>query len=108
MKQNLPSKPAGRLVSLDALRGFTIAAMITVNFPGLHDQVYAPLQHTRWNGLTFTDLIAPIFLFVIGVSIAFAYSRRLAEEFAQRGNAQENHHSRGEDVCRGDVSQFAT
>lgn len=80
MKQNLPSKPVGRLVSLDALRGFTIAAMITVNFPGNHDFVYAPLQHTRWNGLTFTDLIAPIFLFVIGVSIAFAYSRRLAEK----------------------------
>ncbi len=73
-------KPAGRLVSLDALRGLTIAAMITVNFPGLHEQVYAPLQHTRWNGVTFTDLIAPIFLFVIGVSIALAYSRRLAEK----------------------------
>ncbi|MPR33149.1 acyltransferase family protein [Salmonirosea aquatica] len=73
-------KPAGRLVSLDALRGFTIAAMITVNFPGHPDFVYAPLHHTRWNGLSFTDLIAPIFLFVIGVSIAFAYSRRLAEK----------------------------
>ncbi|WP_128545152.1 acyltransferase family protein [Larkinella soli] len=67
-----------RLVSLDALRGFTIAAMILVNFPGDGDHVYHPLQHTRWNGLSFTDLIAPTFLFIIGVSIAFAYSRRLA------------------------------
>ncbi|GHB78316.1 acyltransferase family protein [Persicitalea jodogahamensis] len=66
-----------RLISLDALRGFTIAAMITVNFPGLEKYVYPPLHHTAWNGLTFTDLIAPIFLFVIGVSIALAYSRRL-------------------------------
>ncbi len=71
--------PSGRLISLDALRGFTIAAMITVNFPGNDQQVYHPLQHTHWNGLSFTDLIAPFFLFVVGVSIAFAYSRRLAD-----------------------------
>lgn len=67
-----------RLVSLDALRGFTIAAMIMVNFPGMGSHVYPTLQHSAWNGLTFTDTIAPIFLFVVGVSIVFAYSRRLA------------------------------
>jgi predicted acyltransferase len=72
-------KPSGRLLSLDALRGFTIAAMITVNFPGSGEYVYHPLQHTHWNGLSFTDLIAPFFLFVVGVSIVFAYARRLAE-----------------------------
>lgn len=69
----------GRLISLDAMRGFTIAAMITVNFPGHESYVYAPLQHSHWNGLSFTDLIAPFFLFVVGVSIVFAYSRRLGE-----------------------------
>jgi len=69
----------GRLISLDAMRGFTIAAMITVNFPGNSDFVFGPLNHTHWNGLSFTDLIAPFFLFVVGVSIVFAYSRRLAE-----------------------------
>jgi len=69
-----------RLTSLDALRGFTIAAMITVNFPGLDKYVYPPLHHSAWNGLTFTDLIAPVFLFVIGVSIALAYTRRVAEK----------------------------
>lgn len=74
-----------RLISLDALRGFTIAAMITVNFPGLEQFVYPPLRHTAWNGLTFTDLIAPIFLFVIGVSIALAYSRRLVEKAPKAG-----------------------
>ncbi|MGV3557043.1 acyltransferase family protein [Larkinella arboricola] len=66
-----------RLISLDALRGFTIAAMLLVNFPGDGDHVYHPLQHTKWNGLSFTDLIAPFFLFIIGVSIVFAYSKRL-------------------------------
>ncbi|MBX2921185.1 MAG: DUF1624 domain-containing protein [Chitinophagaceae bacterium] len=70
---------SGRLISLDALRGFTIAAMIMVNFPGMEEHVYFTLRHTKWNGLSFTDNIAPVFLFVIGVSIVFAYNKRLAD-----------------------------
>ena len=66
-----------RLLSLDAFRGFTIAAMILVNFPGNGDHVFSPLQHTHWNGISFTDLIAPFFLFIVGVAIAFAYTKRL-------------------------------
>lgn len=66
-----------RLVSLDAFRGFTIAAMILVNFPGNGDYVFLPLQHTEWWGISFTDLIAPFFLFTVGVSIALAYTKRL-------------------------------
>lgn len=65
-----------RLISLDALRGFTIAAMLMVNFPGSEEHVFFTLRHTKWNGLSFTDLVAPFFLFVVGVSIVFAYSKR--------------------------------
>lgn len=68
-----------RLKSLDALRGFTIAAMIVVNYPGSEDHVFFTLRHTVWNGLSFTDQVAPFFLFMVGMSIAFAYSRRLQE-----------------------------
>jgi predicted acyltransferase len=67
--------PINRLISLDALRGFTIAVMLMVNFPGSEEHVFFTLRHTKWNGLSFTDLVAPIFLFVVGVSIAFAYSK---------------------------------
>ena len=66
-----------RLLSLDAFRGFTIAAMILVNFPGNGEFTFSPLNHTKWNGISFTDLIAPFFLFIVGVSIAFAYTKRL-------------------------------
>ena len=68
-----------RLISLDALRGFTIAAMIMVNFPGNEQYVFFTLRHSKWNGLSFTDTIAPLFLFVIGVSIVFAYTKRLSD-----------------------------
>jgi predicted acyltransferase len=66
-----------RLVSLDAFRGFTIAAMIMVNNPGSWSHVYPPLLHAEWNGLTPTDLIFPFFIFIVGVSIALAYTKRL-------------------------------
>lgn len=66
-----------RLTSLDAMRGFTIAAMILVNFPGAGSHAYSPLHHAEWNGLTPTDLIFPFFLFIVGVSIALAYTRRM-------------------------------
>lgn len=68
-----------RLVSLDAFRGFTIAAMILVNNPGSWEHVYPPLLHAKWNGITPTDLIFPFFLFIVGVSIAFSYSKRLSQ-----------------------------
>ncbi|GFZ93160.1 acyltransferase family protein [Dyella caseinilytica] len=64
--------PSKRLASLDALRGCTVAAMLLVNDPGDWDHVFAPLDHSPWNGCTPTDLIFPFFLFVVGVSTAFS------------------------------------
>jgi predicted acyltransferase len=66
-----------RLASLDALRGCTVAAMLLVNDPGDWGHVYAPLEHSAWNGCTLTDLIFPFFLFVVGVSVALAILPRL-------------------------------
>ena len=77
MKNTTLNESSGRLISLDAFRGITIAAMLLVNFPGNEDNVFAPLKHSKWNGITPTDLIAPFFLFIVGVAIAFAYTKRL-------------------------------
>lgn len=64
-----------RLLSLDVFRGLTIAAMILVNDPG-NEHAYAPLEHSKWNGCTPTDLIFPFFLFMVGVSIVYAMESR--------------------------------
>jgi predicted acyltransferase len=74
--QPVPETAApARLVSLDAFRGLTIAAMILVNDPGDWGTVYWPLLHVAWHGWTPTDLIFPFFLFIVGMSLTF--SRRL-------------------------------
>lgn len=65
-----------RLVSLDAFRGFTIAAMVLVNNPGDWGHLYSQLAHAEWNGWTFTDWIFPFFLFICGVSMTFSLGRR--------------------------------
>ena len=65
-------KPSARLVSLDFLRGLTVASMILVNNPGDWGNIYPPLEHSKWNGCTPTDLVFPFFLFIVGVSINFA------------------------------------
>jgi len=65
-----------RIESVDILRGFTIAAMILVNTPGTWSHVYMPLMHAKWHGLTPTDLIFPFFLFIVGISIYFAYKNK--------------------------------
>lgn len=68
-----------RLVSLDAFRGLTIAAMILVNNPGTWRFVYPSLRHAEWHGWTPTDLIFPFFLFMVGISLAFSLARRREE-----------------------------
>jgi predicted acyltransferase len=68
-----------RLVSLDAYRGMTIAAMILVNNPGSWGSVYAPLRHADWHGATPTDWIFPFFLFIVGTAIALAIGPRKDE-----------------------------
>lgn len=65
-----------RLLSLDAFRGITIAGMILVNNPGTWSAIYWPLDHAEWHGWTPTDLVFPFFLFIVGVSITLALSRR--------------------------------
>ncbi len=68
---------AGRMLSLDAFRGLTVAGMILVNNPGSWSASYAPLKHAEWHGWTPTDLIFPFFLFIVGVSITLAFARRV-------------------------------
>lgn len=72
-----------RIVSLDVLRGVTIAAMILVNNPG-STAAYWPLKHARWSGWTPTDLIFPFFIFIVGVSLVFSFASRLKRGDSRR------------------------
>ncbi|MGE5623489.1 MAG: acyltransferase family protein [Methanocella sp.] len=76
----------GRLVSLDALRGFDMfwiigaralaGGLAALKLPGAA-AVSRQLSHSAWNGLTFYDLIFPLFVFMTGVSLVFSLQKRL-------------------------------
>jgi predicted acyltransferase len=66
-----------RLLSLDVVRGITIAFMIMVNNNGGPGS-WRFMNHAVWNGHTPTDLVFPTFVFIVGVSVVFAFDARLA------------------------------
>lgn len=51
--------------------------MMLVNNPGSWDHVYDQLDHAEWNGWTFTDLIFPFFLWIVGVAVPLSTAKRL-------------------------------
>ncbi|WP_309671934.1 heparan-alpha-glucosaminide N-acetyltransferase domain-containing protein [Gemmatimonas sp.] len=59
---------ADRVVAIDVFRGITVVAMLLVNNAGDPMAVFSPLRHSAWNGCTFTDLVFPFFLFVVGIT----------------------------------------
>lgn len=75
--------PSNRVDSVDIMRGLTILTMAFVN--DLAD--FAPVTGVpQWmkhmvpgvNGFTFVDMILPIFVFILGISIPLALGKRLA------------------------------
>jgi len=80
------SKTNGRLLSLDVLRGLIIVGMISgglgsslkLGLPVL-DSIAKQFSHTPWHGLTFYDIVAPAFLFIVGVAMSFSFAKRMTE-----------------------------
>jgi len=88
-------KPAARLVSLDALRGFDMFWIIGADtvvmaiFKPLVNSTNHPtaakcaaviveqMDHVPWRGFHFYDLIFPMFVFIVGASLVFSLSKAI-------------------------------
>lgn len=85
---------AGRVVSVDALRGFDMFWIIGgwYIFEGLHKALNNPatafimnqLKHVEWEGFVFEDLIMPLFLFIVGVVMPLSFTKRLKRGDSKR------------------------
>jgi heparan-alpha-glucosaminide N-acetyltransferase len=82
-------RPAERLMSLDAYRGFVMLLMISAglyasrvakSFPDSAVWQFFGYQtdHAAWRGCTLWDLIQPSFMFMVGVAIPFSIANRKA------------------------------
>ena len=79
-----------RMLSVDALRGFDMFWIIG----GRHifrslDQIFnnattdfikSELKHAEWIEFNFYDLIMPLFLFLVGISMVYSFRKRLSRE----------------------------
>jgi predicted acyltransferase len=77
-----------RLASLDALRGFDMLWIIggshvvedfaKASNSSFFNALAVQMEHQQWDGFHFYDLIMPLFLFMVGMSIPFSLSKRLS------------------------------
>ncbi len=84
----------GRIMSIDALRGFDMFWIIGgwYIFRGLHEKfdntttqwLSQQMSHVKWEGFRPWDLIMPLFLFVVGVVMPFAFNKRLERGDSKR------------------------
>jgi predicted acyltransferase len=74
--KSIPKTP--RLASIDQFRGFAILLMVLANFMGDVNSIPAWLKHAHDIGLTVIDLIAPFFIFAIGLTYRLSLQRRVA------------------------------
>ncbi len=83
-------RPSERVVSVDVLRGFDmlwliggtgVALAVGRLCPApLRDVIVPQWEHADWEGFRFFDLIFPLFVFLVGMSLVFSLSKRLERE----------------------------
>jgi len=62
--------------ALDALRGVAIIGMVLANLQGSEQDAFPWITHAAWSGLTVADLVFPMFLLAVGLSLPLAQDGR--------------------------------
>src|SRR6266436_3429574 len=85
--ETVPVAPPGRLMSVDALRGFDmfwiigadalVYALNRMSKSGPTEFLANQLEHAEWEGFHFYDLIFPLFVFMVGVSMVFSLTKTI-------------------------------
>jgi predicted acyltransferase len=78
-----------RVFSIDALRGFdmfwiigglpAVVAIVKIFCDGLPEWFSEQSQHAAWEGFTAWDMVMPLFLFIVGAAMPFAFAKRREE-----------------------------
>lgn len=90
MNQPASTTATGRVLSIDALRGFDMfwimggkSLVLALAAVMIHSQeppalLKTQLEHTHWVGFTCYDLIMPLFMFIVGAAMPFSFNKHLA------------------------------
>ena len=66
-----------RILSIDVFKGLTILLMVFLNSFHPYDDVPAWTKHAGEFGLTYVDLVAPFFVFMLALNMNISYKRRV-------------------------------
>ena len=87
-KKSEPKQPE-RLQSLDVLRGFDmfwiigggslLVALAEATKWGWMEVIAGQMEHVKWDGFHFEDLIFPMFMFISGVAIPYAITSKVEQ-----------------------------
>ncbi len=85
LTQSQAATASQRLISVDALRGFDmfwiigadslVAALNRMSHNPVTSFLASQLEHAEWEGFHFYDLIFPLFVFIVGVSLVFSLTK---------------------------------
>ncbi len=80
----------GRVLSIDALRGFKMFWILGVDElivtldstykTGFTALLANQMSHSDWEGLTFYDLIFPLFVFIVGISLVYSLGKIIQQK----------------------------
>ena len=73
-------RSGNRLVAIDQYRGFAIFLMVLADYLSRIQSVPAWLKHAPGVGLTVVDLIAPMFIFAMGLTFRSSWQRRFMRD----------------------------
>lgn len=69
-----------RYLSIDIFKGLIILAMVFVNTLSIFDNVPYWTKHAPDYGLTYVDLIAPFFIFIMALNMNISYEKRIERD----------------------------
>ncbi len=80
---------SGRVISIDALRGFDMfwiiggrgvfLAVLGLFMIEIPESVMDQISHPQWIGFSAWDMIMPLFLFIVGTAMPFSFAKRLQQ-----------------------------
>ncbi len=86
------SRASDRIMSIDALRGFDmfwitgghglLISALKLSGKPVPDWLAKQLEHARWGGFPAWDLIMPLFLFIVGAVMPFAFARYRSRQYS--------------------------
>ena len=82
-EEDTPPNQNSRILSIDVFKGLTILLMVFLNTFHPYDDVPAWSKHAGEYGLTYVDLVAPFFVFMLALNMKISYKRRV-EKFGKK------------------------